>query len=171
MTGPCAARPGSTSRARRDDPARRLAPDAGASGRPELADDLLSLLADPSWAFRQYDHQLFLNTVVAPGADAALLRLSAPGVRPPAGAASRGLALSTDGNPRWCALDPRAGTRLVVAESALNVACAGASPVALVNCLNFGNPEHPESCGSSQRPSTGWPRRARRSGSPWWAAT
>ena len=52
--------------------------------------------------------------------------------------------LSTDGSPRWCALDPRAGTRLVVAESALNVACAGARPVALVNCLNFGNPEHPE---------------------------
>ena len=101
------------------------------------------MLADPSWAFRQYDHQLFRNTVVAPGADAAVLRLSAPGVRAPAGAAARAIALSTDGNSRWCALDPRAGTRLVVAESALNVACAGARPVALVNCLNFGNPEHP----------------------------
>jgi phosphoribosylformylglycinamidine synthase len=52
--------------------------------------------------------------------------------------------LSTDGNAKWCALDPRAGTALVVAESALNVACVGARPVALVNCLNFGNPEHPE---------------------------
>ncbi len=123
-----------------DDPAR-LAPPASSA---ELVDDLVSLMADPSWAFRQYDHQLFLNTVVAPGADAAVLRLSAPGVRPPAGAEPRGLALSTDGNQRWCALDPRAGTRLVVAESALNVACAGARPVALVNCLNFGNPEHPE---------------------------
>ena len=109
----------------------------------DLAEDLLALLADPSWAFRQYDHQLFRNTVVAPGADAAVLRLSAPGARPPDGAPLRGIALSTDGNPRWCALDPRAGTRLVVAESALNVACAGAEPVALVNCLNFGNPEHP----------------------------
>jgi phosphoribosylformylglycinamidine synthase subunit PurL len=109
-----------------------------------LTRDLLSLLADPSWAFGQYDHQLFRNTVVAPGADAALLRLSAPGVRGPAGVPSRGIALSTDGNPRWCALDPRSGTRLVVAESALNVACAGARPVALVNCLNFGNPEHPD---------------------------
>jgi phosphoribosylformylglycinamidine synthase len=123
-----------------DDPARLTPP--GSSS--ELAEDLVSLLADPAWAFRQYDHQLFLNTVVAPGADAAVLRLSAPGVRPPAGAAPRGMALSTDGSPRWCALDPRAGTRLVVAESALNVACAGARPVALVNCLNFGNPEHPE---------------------------
>ncbi len=123
-----------------DDPAR-LPPPASSS---DLEDDLVSLMADPAWAFRQYDHQLFLNTVVAPGADAAVLRLSAPGVRPPAGAEPRGMALSTDGNPRWCALDPRAGTRLVVAESALNVACAGARPVALVNCLNFGNPEHPE---------------------------
>jgi len=110
----------------------------------ELAEDLLAMLADPSWAFRQYDHQLFRNTIIAPGADAAVLRLSAPGVRAPAGSPPRGLALSTDGNPRWCALDPRAGTRLVVAESALNVACAGARPIALVNCLNFGNPEHPE---------------------------
>jgi phosphoribosylformylglycinamidine synthase II len=123
-----------------DDPAH-LAPPASPS---ELVDDLASLLVDPAWAFRQYDHQLFLNTVVAPGADAAVLRLSAPGVRPSGGAAVRGMALSTDGSPRWCALDPRAGTRLVVAESALNVACAGARPVALVNCLNFGNPEHPE---------------------------
>jgi phosphoribosylformylglycinamidine (FGAM) synthase-like enzyme len=114
------------------------------ASRDELAHDLLSLLADPSWAFGQYDYQLFRNTVVAPGADAALLRLSAPGVRAPRGSPTRGMALSTDGNPRWCALDPRAGTRLVVAESALNVACTGATPVALVNCLNFGNPEHPE---------------------------
>jgi phosphoribosylformylglycinamidine synthase len=54
------------------------------------------------------------------------------------------MALSTDGNSRWCALDPRRGTALVVAEAALNVTCAGAKPIALVNCLNFGNPEHPE---------------------------
>jgi phosphoribosylformylglycinamidine synthase II len=121
---------------RADDPARLPAgSDAGA--------DLLALLVDPSWVYRQYDHQLFLNTVVAPGGDAALLRLAAPGV-PPAASGTRGLALSTDGNARWCSLDPRAGTALVVAESTLNVACVGARPVALVNCLNFGNPEHPE---------------------------
>ena len=101
------------------------------------------MLVDPSWVFRQYDHQLFLNTVVAPGGDAALLRLAAPGV-PASAAGRRGLALSTDGNGRWCALDPKAGTALVVAESTLNVACVGARPVALVNCCNFGNPEHPE---------------------------
>jgi phosphoribosylformylglycinamidine synthase len=109
-----------------------------------LAQDLLTMAYDPSWAYRQYDHQLFLNTVLAPGADAAVLRLSAPGARPAPGQPERGMALSTDGNPRWCSLDPRAGTALLVAESALNVACTGAHPVALVNCLNFGNPEHPE---------------------------
>jgi phosphoribosylformylglycinamidine synthase II len=106
--------------------------------------DLLALLVDPAWVYRQYDHQLFRNTILGPGqADATLLRLSAPGARP-AGGRRPAIALSTDGNHRWCALDPRRGTALVVAESALNVACVGAEPVALVNCLNFGNPEHPE---------------------------
>jgi phosphoribosylformylglycinamidine synthase len=54
------------------------------------------------------------------------------------------MALTTDSNSRWCALDPRAGTSLLVAEAVLNVSCAGARPLAVVNCLNFGNPEHPE---------------------------
>jgi phosphoribosylformylglycinamidine synthase len=88
----------------------------------------------------QYDHQLFLNTVEGPGGDAAVLKLKAPGLPE----SRKALALSTDGNGRWCLLDPRHGTAMVVAESALNVACAGARPVAVVNCLNFGNPEHPE---------------------------
>jgi len=115
------------------DPAALAAPaDCGA--------DLLAMLVDPAWVYRQYDHQLFLNTVEGPGGDAAVLRLKAPGVPP----SRRALAVSTDGNARWCALEPRLGTALVVAESALNVACAGARPVALVNCLNYGNPEHPE---------------------------
>ena len=124
---------------RADDPARLPAP-------VDCAADLLALLSHPSvadttWVSRQYDHQLFLNTVEGPGGDAAVLRCRAPGV-PASG--RRGLALSTDGNGRWCSVDPRAGTAMVVAESALNVACAGARPVALVNNLNFGNPEHPE---------------------------
>jgi phosphoribosylformylglycinamidine synthase len=105
--------------------------------------DLLALLRGAEWVYRQYDHQLFLNTVVAPGGDAALLRLRAPGVAPGEDAADA-IALATDGNGRWCALDPRAGTAMVVAESVLNLACVGARPVALVNCLNFGNPENPE---------------------------
>jgi phosphoribosylformylglycinamidine synthase len=120
-----------------DDPTRLAAP-------VDCGPQLLELLQDASWVFRQYDHQLFLNTVVGPGDDAALLQLKAPGLPLPADGQRRGLALSTDGNGRWCSLDPRLGTALVVAESALNVACVGGRPVALVNCLNFGNPEHPE---------------------------
>jgi len=114
------------------------------------ADDVTALLADASVVYRQYDHQLFLNTVLPPGHDAAVLRLKAPGVNAtdadPLGSAGResAVALSTDGNGRWCSVDPRVGTAWLVAESALNVACAGATPVAVVNCLNFGNPEHAE---------------------------
>ena len=102
--------------------------------------DLVALLADNSWVYSQYDHMLFLNTVVAPGGDAAVLRLKHPTTGTDTG---RGLALTTDGNHRWCAVDPRHGTARVVAESVLNLACVAARPVALVNCLNFGNPEHP----------------------------
>ncbi|HXQ90759.1 MAG TPA: AIR synthase related protein, partial [Acidimicrobiales bacterium] len=122
---------------RRDDPGPAL---SGHATPEQVAADVLAMLADASWVYRQYDHQLFLNTVVGPGGDAAVLRLAAPGLPP----SDRGLAISTDSNPRWCALDPRRGTAMTVAESALNVACAGARPVALVNCLNFGNPEHPQ---------------------------
>jgi len=103
-------------------------------------DDLLDLLVDPAWVYRQYDSQLFLNTVVGPGRDAALLRLAGPGLP----TSQRGIALSTDSNPRWCALDPKIGTALTVVEGVMNLACVGATPKAVVNCLNFGNPEHPE---------------------------
>src|SRR4051794_29359568 len=116
-----------------DDPARLPAPD-------DMGADLLALTADLSWVWSQYDHQLFLNTVEGPGGDAAVLRLKAPGLPP----SSRAMALTTDSNSRWCALDPGRGTSLLVAEAVLNVACAGARPLAVVNCLNFGNPEHPE---------------------------
>jgi len=108
---------------------------AGDCGR-----ELLALLTDPSWVYRQYDHQLFLNTVVGPGGDAALLKLAGPGL-PPSG---KGVALTTDASPRWCAVDPRRGTVMVLAEAMANLACVGARAVAVVNCLNFGNPEHPE---------------------------
>ncbi len=101
--------------------------------------DLLALLLDPSWVYRQYDHQLFLNTVEGPGGDAALLRLAGPGLPP----SRRGVAITTDGNPRWCAVDPRAGTAMLVAEAVANLACVGATAAAIVNCCNFGNPEHP----------------------------
>jgi phosphoribosylformylglycinamidine synthase len=112
---------------------------------PELPTDhehaLLDRLVDTSWVWTQYDHQLFLNTVEGPGGDATVLRLKHPTTGQPTG---RGLALTTDGNHRWCAIDPREGTARLVAESVLNLACVGARPVAVVNCLNFGNPEHAE---------------------------
>jgi phosphoribosylformylglycinamidine synthase II len=118
---------------RSDDPASLPAPvDCGA--------DLLEMLADTSWVWSQYDHQLFLNTVEGPGGDAAVLRLKAPELP----RSARALAVTTDSNSRWCSLDPHRGTALVVAESVLNVSCVGARPLAVVNCLNFGNPEHPE---------------------------
>ena len=116
------------------------ADDPGDEPAGDIVADLLDLLVDPAWVYRQYDSQLFLNTVVGPGLDAALLRLAGPGL-PRSG---RGIALSTDSNPRWCALDPRIGTALTLAEGVANLACVGATAKAVVNCLNFGNPEHPE---------------------------
>jgi phosphoribosylformylglycinamidine synthase subunit PurL len=102
--------------------------------------DLTAMLVDPLWVHRQYDSQLFLNTVVGPGRDAALLRLAGPGLPPP----RRGIAVTTDSNPLACGLDPRLGTAWTVLEGVANLGCVGATPVAVVNCLNFGNPEHPE---------------------------
>ena len=116
------------------DPSLLPAPD-------DASADVLGMLSDPAWIWRQYDHQLFLNTVVGPGGDATLLRLKDPISGQDTG---RALALTTDGNHRWCAVSPRAGTARVVAEAVLNLSCVGARPLALVNCLNFGNPEHPE---------------------------
>ena len=101
---------------------------------------LLKLLASPNIAsklsvYRQYDHQVLINTVVAPGADAAVLRIKGT---------TKGIALATDGNGRLCYLDPHAGGAIAVAEAARNVVCVGADPIALTNCLNFGSPERPE---------------------------
>jgi len=101
---------------------------------------LLRLLATPEiaskrWVWRQYDHQVITNTVVAPGADAAVLRVK--GTR-------KGIALASDGNGLYCYLDPYQGGAIAVAEAARNVVCAGAEPIALTDCLNLGNPEKPE---------------------------
>ena len=101
---------------------------------------LLRLLASPNVAskesvYRQYDHQVMTNTVVPPGGDAALLRIK--GTR-------KAIALSTDGNGRYCYLDPYAGGAIAVAEAARNVSCVGARAIAVTDCLNFGNPEKPE---------------------------
>ncbi|MEO7556213.1 MAG: AIR synthase-related protein, partial [Acidimicrobiales bacterium] len=112
-----------------------------ATSATDAAVSLLAMVTATEWVSSQYDHQLFLNTVVPPGGDAAVLRLKHPTTGCDTG---RALALTTDGNHRWCAIDPRIGSTMVVAEAVLNLACVGAKPLALVNCLNFGNPEHPE---------------------------
>ncbi|HEY4377380.1 MAG TPA: phosphoribosylformylglycinamidine synthase subunit PurL, partial [Acidimicrobiales bacterium] len=128
----------------RQEPADRAARQAAAPVAPEgraLAEAVLDTLVDPSWVSSQYDHQLFLNTVEGPGSDAVVLRLKHPTTGVDTG---RGLAMTTDGNHRWCAVDPKLGTALTMAEGVLNLACVGARPIAVVNCLNFGNPEHPE---------------------------
>ncbi len=109
-----------------------------AEGSPQAA--LLELLSSPEiaskrYVWRQYDHQVLTNTVVGPGSDAAVMRVK--GTR-------QAIALATDGDGRACFLDPYAGGALAVAEAARNVVCAGAEPVALTDCLNFGNPEKPE---------------------------
>ena len=123
-------------------PERPIGPPAEELSDPvDIGADLLELLVDPSWVYSQYDHQLFLNTVLGPGCDAAVLQLRDPVTGKGTG---RGLAITTDGNHRWCALNPKQGAALVVAESVLNIACVGARSLALVNCLNFGNPENPE---------------------------
>ncbi len=100
---------------------------------------LKEMLFDPSWIYSQYDHRLFLNTIVGPGADSALIRVASPEI----GETEFAMAISADGNPRWCEVDPFWGSAATVVESALNVAVLGAQPKALVDCLNFGNPEHP----------------------------
>ncbi len=99
---------------------------------------LLQLLASPEiaskrWVWRQYDHQVLTNTVTGPGAAAAVLR-----IKP---AAPRGIAVATDGNGVKTYLDPFAGGAMAVAEACRNVACTGARPVAVTDCLNYGNPE------------------------------
>ncbi|MGH2348937.1 MAG: phosphoribosylformylglycinamidine synthase subunit PurL, partial [bacterium] len=101
---------------------------------------LLRLLASPNiasrrWIYRQYDQSVLSNTVVQAGADAALLRIKGT---------PSGIAVTTDGNGRYCHIDPYTGGAIAVAEAARNVACAGAQPVAVTDCLNFGNPERPE---------------------------
>ncbi len=100
---------------------------------------LLTLLDTPTiasrrWIYEQYDTSVRTNTAVGPGGDAAVLRLDDT---------SRAIAAAVDGNGRYVFLEPRTGARIAVAEAARNVACVGARPLAITNCLNFGNPLGP----------------------------
>ena len=106
----------------------------------DAGDALLRLLSSPEvaskrWVWRQYDHQVLTNTIAGPGSDAAVLRIKGT---------NRAIALATDGDGRLCYLDPYAGGSIAVAEAARNLVCSGAEPIALTNCLNFGNPEKPD---------------------------
>ena len=106
----------------------------------DMGEVLRELLGSPNiasaeWVYQQYDHMVQTNTVVAPGADAAVLQLK--GYR-------QGIAVTTDGNGRYCYLDPYVGAQLVVAEAARNLVCVGAEPAGVTDCLNFGNPEKPD---------------------------
>ncbi len=121
------------------DAARRL--DLDALGGVPPADEALRLVlsspavASKRWVYRQYDHMVRTNTITPAGMGAGVVRLKGT---------DRALAMSVDGNGRYCYLDPRLGAMLAVAEASRNVACAGALPIGATNCLNFGNPERPE---------------------------
>jgi phosphoribosylformylglycinamidine synthase subunit PurL len=116
-----------------------------------LANALLRVLASPSvaskrWIYRQYDSTVRTNTLVGPGSDAAVVRVKGT---------TKALAMATDGNGRYCWLDPFEGARLAVAEACRNVVAAGATPIGATNCLNFGNPEKPEIMGQLVRAIAG----------------
>src|SRR5205823_12261672 len=103
-------------------------------------DALRQLLNDPTiasknWVYRQYDHTVRTGTVVKPGSDAAVFFVRY---------ANKILAATTDCNSFYCALDPREGGKIAVAEAARNLTCSGARPLAVTDCLNFGNPYKPE---------------------------
>src|SRR5579884_3098447 len=111
----------------------------GARETPTYEDVLLRLLDSPTiasktWVTEQYDSMVQTQTVALPGADAAVLRIRGTG---------KGIAVKIDGNGRYCYLDPFVGGQIAVVEAARNVACVGARPVAVTDCLNFANPEKP----------------------------
>jgi phosphoribosylformylglycinamidine synthase len=108
-------------------------------GERELTSQLECVLASPNvcskrWITEQYESYVQLVGVQRPGGDAGVIRVKGT---------QRGLAMSLDGNARWCWLDPKLGAMHAVAEAARNVACTGARPIGATNCLNFGNPEKP----------------------------
>jgi phosphoribosylformylglycinamidine synthase len=116
-----------------------------------LGATLLQLLATANiaskrWIYRQYDSTVRTNTMVGPGSDAAVVRVKGT---------KRAIAIATDGNGRYCWLDPFEGAKLAVAEACRNVVAAGGEPIGATNCLNFGNPEKPEVMGQLARAIAG----------------
>ncbi|MCM3674626.1 phosphoribosylformylglycinamidine synthase subunit PurL [Peribacillus simplex] len=106
----------------------------------DYKETLVSLLKQPTisskeWVYDQYDYMVRTNTVVSPGSDAAVVRVRGT---------NKALAMTTDCNSRFIYLDPETGGKIAVAEAARNIICSGAEPLAITDCLNFGNPEKPE---------------------------
>jgi phosphoribosylformylglycinamidine synthase len=131
-----AARPAGQDALAADVPDRLARPGDGPALRAALLDLIGSPdLADKTWVTEQYDRYVRGNTVLAMPEDAGLLRIDEQ--------TGLGVALATDGNGRYCRLDPYAGTQLALAEAYRNVAATGARPLAVTNCLNFGSPEDP----------------------------
>ena len=122
---------------RPDVPAPRRVPDAPMAVQDARFPLLLASgdVCSKKWIWEQYDYQVRTNTVAGPGAEAAIIRIKETGTS---------VAMSLDGNGRYCYLSPREGAKLAVAECCRNLATAGAMPVAATNNLNFGNPERPE---------------------------
>ncbi len=128
----------------------------------DLNETFLKLMSAPNmackrWVWEQYDHMVMTGSVVRPGADAAVIRLKG---------SRKGIAVSTDCQSRYCYLDPYAGAALAVAEAARNVSCVGAEPVAITNCLNFGNPEKPEIMWQFRQAIAGMSEACRQFGTP-----
>jgi len=141
--GPIYQRPISQPPLRRETPSDWFVFKAGTTNFTENFKKLLSspAIASKRWITEQYDTMVRTNTLAGPGAsDAAVIRIKDPQT----GEVKRALALSTDGNGRWCHLNPRLGAMHAIAEAARNVAASGARPIAATNCLNFGSPEKPE---------------------------
>ena len=121
-------------------PSTRQEPQIKRIESADLTSDLHKLIsagniASKHWVYHQYDHMVRTNTAILPGADAAVVRIKET---------RRALAMTLDGNGRYCAANPREGAKLIVAEAARNVICVGARPIAITNCLNFASPERPE---------------------------
>ncbi|MDP9432333.1 MAG: phosphoribosylformylglycinamidine synthase subunit PurL [Actinomycetota bacterium] len=130
-------RPADLDALRADDPNALPRP----AGENELRRTLLTMIASPNlcsrrWITEQYDRYVLGNTALAMPHDAGVLRVDE--------ASGLGIALATDGNSRYTRLDPYAGAQLALAEAYRNVACSGAEPIGITNCLNFGSPEDPE---------------------------
>jgi len=124
-------------------PTPKRAPLTAVPDSTDIAADLLKLMGSPEiasrrWIWEQYDHMVGGDTVQRPGGDAAVVRVHGT---------QKGLAITTDCNPRYCFADPYEGGKQAVAEAYRNLCAVGATPLAITDCMNFGNPQRPEIMG------------------------